>query len=68
MDGKTKVQKEQEYLYLLFKEHILSLDGISLKDSDGVPKEYISKEDLMDAIIKFLNVYGEEAVEVLNGK
>lgn len=60
---KNKIFIEQQFLFILFKQHILSLQGIKIKDRDGSYDEYISKSQLVESICELLNEYCGELPE-----
>ena len=56
----TLLQDMQYLLFSLLRKHILSLQGTELqKDSNTLPEEYISKQDVADKILDVLNDFGE---------
>ncbi len=55
---KTEIQIQQDYLLGLFKQYVLDLKGQTLENEEGMPEEYISKQDVADGVIKVLNSWG----------
>ena len=58
------IKKEQDYIYNLCQEHILSLKGQVVRE-DGMVAEYIDKQDLFQAVAEMLTAYGEETTRFL---
>jgi len=63
MINDTLAKEYQSFLYGLFQTKIFKIEGVSIKNSDGIIEEHIPKSELMDKAIEVLNELGKNLDE-----
>jgi len=55
----TLAEEYQNLLYSLFQKGLFSLEGVKLKNKQGLDEEFISKTEFINSAISVLNELGE---------
>ena len=64
---KNKIAIEQQFLFLLLRQHILNLPGKSFL-IDGLSQDFVSKDEIADGIADILNTYCGDDNEIDQSK